>query len=75
MFARWLLAAFGDEILDAFFDVGHPLLLLRGGGRVHGEGLAAGADEPAVAELALVFQGLKFDLLRRSVMGSTFFNA
>ena len=31
-------------------DMCHPLLLLCGGGGVHGKGLAPGADQPAVLE-------------------------
>ena len=54
--ARRLLAALLDEVLDALFDVGHPLLLLGGRGGVHGERLAPRADQPAVHEDALVLQ-------------------
>ena len=63
--ARRLLAALLDEVLDALFDVGHPLLLLGGRGGVHGERLSPRADQPAVHEDALVLQRPQLHLLER----------
>lgn len=40
----------------------HPFLFLCGGGRVDGERLASGADQPTVLELGLVLQGFQLDL-------------
>ena len=64
--ARRLLAAPLDEVLDALFDVGHPLLLLGGRGGVHGERLSPRADQPAVHEDALVLQRPQLHLFERN---------
>ena len=59
--AGGLLAALGQQILDALVDVRHPLLLLRSRRGVHGEGLRrrkGGVWETAIKTLIYVAKRL-----------------
>jgi hypothetical protein len=55
MLTRWFLAAFGQEIFDALFDVRHPFLFLCAGCGVNGERFSCLKALSVVSELRSSF--------------------
>lgn len=58
------LAAFLQQVFHTFPYVVHPLRLLGGGGSIHCKGLGGCLDEPAIAQVAFIWDRVNGDALQ-----------